>query len=346
MSRSNSTSSEQLIPVPDWLGQYLGVELPDEGEAVMIAGHRYVMQRGILRDEESASDDQEQTAEAFGFKWQKRDTFESDASLERMKSWLIERYGPVAEADWWGDYGETPLVLDAGCGASMSALELLRPALPRLRYIGADISAAVDVAAARFAELGLPAAFLQADLTNLPFPEGSLDVIFSEGVLHHTDSTENALKRLATLLRPDGRFLFYVYRRKGPIREFTDDYVRERLPEDPDEAWRVMEPLTRLGIALGELDAEIEVPEDVELLDIPAGKMTVQRLFYWHVFKAFYREDLSVEEMNHINYDWFAPANAHRQSPEEVRSWCADAGLEIEHENVEPAGITVIARKK
>ena len=73
--------------------------------------------------------------------------------------------------------------------------------------------------------------------------------------------------------------------------------------------------------------------------------MTVQRLFYWHVMKAFYDPALDLEELNHINYDWYAPANAHRQSPEEVREWCAQAGLEIEHENIQPAGITVIARR-
>jgi hypothetical protein len=49
--------------------------------------------------------------------------------------------------------------------------------------------------------------------------------------------------------------------------------------------------------------------------------------------------------MNSINYDWFAPANAHRHTPEEVRAWCAGAGMTIEREVVEEAGITVIARK-
>jgi arsenite methyltransferase len=172
-------------------------------------------------------------------------------------------------------------------------------------------------------------------------------VIFSEGVLHHTDSTETALKRLSDLLRPGGRFLFYVYRRKGPIREFTDDYVRERIGTlDPEDAWRAIMPITRLGQALGELDAEVDVEEPIELLGIPAGRINVQRLFYWHVLKAFYRPDLTLEEMNHINYDWFAPANAHRQSPEEVRRWCDEAGLQVERESVEPAGITIVARKR
>jgi arsenite methyltransferase len=172
-------------------------------------------------------------------------------------------------------------------------------------------------------------------------------VIFSEGVLHHTDSTERALRALVTLLRPAGRFLFYVYRRKGPIREFTDDYVRERLQAmDPADAWEAMIPLTKLGRALGDLGLEVEVAEDVPLLGIPAGRIDIQRLFYWHVFKAAYDPELTLEELNHINYDWYAPRNAHRQTPEEVRRWCDQAGLEIEQENIQEAGITIVAVKR
>jgi hypothetical protein len=113
----------------------------------------------------------------------------------------------------------------------------------------------------------------------------------------------------------------------------------------PQQAWEAVEPLTQLGIALGELDAEIEIEKPIELLGIPAGKIDVQRLFYWHVAKAFYRPDLSFDEMNHINYDWYAPANAHRQSRDEVRAWCAEFGLAIEREVIEDAGIAVVARK-
>jgi len=114
----------------------------------------------------------------------------------------------------------------------------------------------------------------------------------------------------------------------------------------PDEAWRAMEPLTQLGISLGELNVEIDVPRPIELLGIPAGRTSVQRLFYWHVAKAFFHPELTFDEMNHINFDWYAPANAHRQTSEEVRRWCSEAGLEVEHEVLEDAGITVIARKR
>jgi len=331
--------------LPRWFWDYLGTGGPWAGERPM-SGQLFVIRDGIPRSRALLSDAQAQTEEAFGFKWKKRDTFDSPASLAGARKWLIERYGDVAHSDWLAEHGEQPLLIDAGCGASMSALELLSDAMPRLRYLGVDVSEAIDVAADRFAERGLSAGFVQADICNLPFPDGSADLIFSEGVLHHTDSTKGALGALARLLKPGGRFLFYVYRKKGPLREFTDDYVRDKLQGmTPQEAWQAVEPLTRLGIALGELEAEIEIDQPIDLLGIPAGRIDVQRLFYWHVAKAFYRRDLSFDEMNHINYDWYAPANAARQSPEEVRDWCAEFGLAIEREVVEDAGITVIARK-
>lgn len=330
----------------EWLGALLGAELPPEGGAVTLAGQRYVMRDGILRSEALSSEAQQQTEQTFAFKWHKRDTFESPASLRRMRDWLRERYGAVEDTQWFQASQTPPVLLDAGCGGGMSALELFDAVLPRVRYLGVDISDAVTVARARFQERGLPGVFLQADLTRLPLPHRSVDLIFSEGVLHHTDSTETALHALAPLLRPDGRFLFYVYRRKGPIREFTDDYIRERLQSmTAPEAWDALMPLTQLGKALGELDVEVDVPEAVPLLEIPAGRINLQRLFYWHICKAFYHEELNLEEMNHINFDWFTPRNAHRQSPEEVQAWCRAAGLEIEREVVEPAGITIVARK-
>ena len=49
---------------------------------------------------------------------------------------------------------------------------------------------------------------------------------------------------------------------------------------------------------------------------------------------------MNIEEMNHINFDWYAPKNAFRQSPEEVRSWCKKLNLNIEHEYIDEAGIT------
>jgi arsenite methyltransferase len=348
MSSMSSSVSEPGAP-PAWLWEALGVPAVDENRELTLGGQQFVLSDGILRERSVASPSQSQgqTSDAFGFKWHQRDTFESANSRARMRMWLIERYGDVSAASWWSDYDPQPLVLDAGCGAALSALELLEGVLPHVHYLGVDISSAVDVAAARFAEQGLSAGFMQCDVTKVPLEPGSVDVIFSEGVLHHTDSTRGALLALAPLLSGGGRFLFYVYRRKGPIREFTDDYIRAQINDlAPEDAWEKLKPVSRLGEVLGRLQLEIDIPEDIDLLGIPAGKIDIQRFFYWHVLKAFYRPEDSFEEMHHINYDWYAPTNAHRQSPEELRAWCDEAGLEIEREDVQNSGITIVARKR
>lgn len=338
-------ASDADLKIPAWLDGLLGTALPAEGETFSAAGCRLTMVGGIPRAIELISDAQRQTRDTFGFKWTNRESFEGGVTAH-MRNWLVEKYGDMATAPWFAEHGANPIVLDAGCGASMSALAMFEPVLHRIRYLGTDISTAVEVAALRFAERGVSAAFVQADLMRLPLPAECVDLIFSEGVLHHTDDTEAALTAIVRHLKRGGRILFYVYRKKGPIREFTDDFVREKLQTmTPEEAWAATMPLSKLGKVLGELDIEIEVPEAIELLDIPAGKINLQRLFYWHVLKAFYRSELTLDEMNHINFDWYAPRNARRHTAGEVREWCARLGLTIEHERVEDAGITIIAKK-
>jgi SAM-dependent methyltransferase len=330
-----------------WLAELLGTGALAEGATWTTRGREMTVRDGIPRVRALVTEAQADTAEAFGFKWSQQDTYARDEYLDLTRNWMVERYGDPAEWDWLDDHGPRPLLIDAGCGAGVAGLELFEPVLDRLRYLGVDLTDAVDVARERFARRGAPGAFLQADLADLPLAPGSADLIFSEGVLHHTDSTEASLRALAEKLRPGGRFLFYVYRRKALIREFTDDAIREQLQRmTPPEAWKALEPLTKLGIALGELGVQVEVPEDVELLGIPAGTIDLQRLFYWHLFKAYYSPDMTFGEMHHINYDWYAPRIAHRHTPEEVQSWCEAAGLEVEDINLHLAGITVRARRR
>lgn len=334
-----------MTAMPAWLEQLLGTRLVAEGESITAHGRQLTMIAGIPRAREFVSDAQSQTRDAFGFKWAKRDTFEGETAVY-MKRWLAEKYGEVIGSDWFFESGPNPVVLDAGCGAALSGLALFEPVLDRIHYLGVDVSTAVDIARARFAEKGYSAGFMQADLQQLPLAERSVDLIFSEGVLHHTDDTRVALSAVVKHLKIGGRILFYVYRRKGPIREFTDDYIRDRLQAmTPQQGWDAMMPLSKLGEALGRLNITVDVPEAIDLLDIPAGKIDIQRLFYWHVFKAFYRPEMNLEELNHINFDWYAPKNAHRHTVEEVRRWCVALDLKVERECVEEAGITIIAKK-
>ncbi|MBC7544908.1 MAG: class I SAM-dependent methyltransferase [Candidatus Sericytochromatia bacterium] len=293
------------------------------------------------------SDTQTQTKEIFGFKWAKRETYESDHVQDFARQWLFERYcnnDPQRLSDWLA--GDRKIILDAGCGSGYSALLFFADHLKQHDYLGVDISSAVDVAKVRFAERDYPADFLQVSLLDLPVPDDSVDLIFSEGVLHHTDNTGDSIAYLAKKLRPGGRFLFYVYAKKAVIREFTDDHIRAEIKAMPDEqAWEALMALTKLGKVLGDLKIEIDIPEAIPYLGIPKGKLDLQRFFYWNICKLYYRPDYSLEEMNHINFDWFRPLNCHRHTRAEVEGFCQAAGLIIEALNEQESGITVVARK-
>lgn len=318
----------------------------DYGQALQERGLH--IRNGIPRSTETLSAAQKQTEDVFEYKWSQRASYESLAGSPEARSWLEQRYGAAEQMPFLADGKDRPILLDAGCGSGYSALALFQPIFERVRYLGADVSSAVDVARERFLERNLAdVAFIQANIVDLPLPDECVDVIFSEGVLHHTDSTRDSLFALTKKLRPGGWMLFYVYRKKGPVREFTDDFIRQKLQSmSPERAWAEMLPLTKLGRALGELNIDIEIPEEISVLQIPAGKISLQRFVYWHIFKAFYRPGMSLDEMCHINFDWYAPRNAHRHSPEEIRAWCQQAGLRIRRETVEESGITIVAEKR
>lgn len=309
------------------------------------AANSYVIREGVPRFETTADAGQEQTQASFGYKWTNREGFGSSGMQEKVSSWILERYG-FASAEAMRDYfSQYERVLDAGCGAGLATSTWLAPGWQRQEneFVGVDISAAIDTARERLEAIE-GTSFVQADILALPFLAATFDLVFSEGVLHHTPSTEKAFKALVRLLRPGGEIMIYVYRRKAPAREFVDDYIRDRIKKlPPDEAWALLRPLTRLGQALAELDKEVEIPEDVELLGIPSGTYDVQRLVYWHFAKIFWNPALAFEENNHVNFDWYHPHYAHRHTEDEVRVWFANAGLEIVRFDAQEAGFTVRA---
>lgn len=301
---------------------------------------------------EKISANQKQTDETFSFKWKKRETYESVPVQTEWKRWLFEKYFDSDESRLnellsSRQDKKRKSILDAGCGSGVSGYLLFGERLRNHDYTGVDISEAVLVAKERFSELGIPAHFMQCDLNSIPADQGSFDIIFSEGVLHHTDSVEKAIFELSKILSTDGHLLFYVYAKKAPIREFTDDFIREQIAGlTNQEAWDYLMPLTKLGKVLGELNIEIDIEDDIPLLGITKGKHNLQRLFYYKFCKAYYRPDYSLDEMNHVNFDWFRPLNCHRHTPEQVRSYCERAGLTVERLYVEESGITVIAQKR
>jgi arsenite methyltransferase len=324
--------------------EYLGLNKYAENEVFDILTTKYTKKDGIARQIKLLSEDQEQTKETFGYKWSnKHDLTKSRTSQSFSRQWLINRYldGKEVKLEKGTNF------LDAGCGSGYSASVLFDQELNKINYLGIEISHAIDKAKERFEELGIEGEFIQADIMDLPFEEPVFDIIFSEGVLHHTDSTEDAIKYLSGFLRKNGKFLFYVYKKKGPIREFSDDYIRSYIKDlDNDSAWEALLPLTKLGQSLGKLKTNIEIEEDIPMLGINKGIFDIQRFFYWNVMKMFYREDVSIEELNLTNFDWYRPSNCHRHTKEELESWCEDADLNVKRIIEEEAGFTVHALKQ
>ncbi len=305
-------------------------------------GRTYPIVDSIPRFVQTEDEGQRQTQSSFAYKWTKRDSFGSSGMREDLHRWLLERYGFESADAMRAYFASRRRTLDAGCGAGFAASAYLSADWSdKAEWVGADISRAVDVARELLGSFP-NTHFVQADVLQLPFPNGSFDAIMAEGVLHHTPSTERAFKALVPLLAPRGEIMIYVYRRKAPIREFTDDYVRERIAGlSPEDAWDALRPLTRLAQALAELEAEVEVPEDVPLLGIKAGRYDVQRLIYWHLAKMFWNPSMTFEENTHVNFDWYAPRYAHRQDEDEVRRWYEDEDLEITRFHIHEAGFTV-----
>jgi arsenite methyltransferase len=310
------------------------------------SGHSYPIRNGIPRFTSSDDAGQTQTSNSFGFKWAKRDTFDSPEMMATFGDWLTYRYGFQDVDDMRRWFHGRELILDAGCGAAMSSSLFLTHDWNGGDWVGADISGAVDTARERLGA-GERVHVVQADLMRLPFADHTFDTVFSEGVLHHTPSTRAALESVTRVLRQGGEILFYVYVRKAPGREFMDDHIRDRIAElPPEEAWDQLRSLTRLGQALADLGVEVEVPEDVPLLGISAGRYDVQRLVYYNFAKLFWNDLHTFEENVHVNFDWYHPRYAHRQSPEEVRMWCEELSLDVQRFDVDQSGITVRAIRR
>lgn len=311
-------------------------------------GAKYPITNGIARFVLTDDVGQQQTSKSFGFKWKKRDTYDSPAAKGAAAKWYLEKYD-FASLEAWAEYFDRrESVIDIGSGSGFSSSLFLDN--PRwtghAMWVGVDISEAIDVAQERLANVA-NTHFVQGDALQLPFRDGSFDTVFSEGVLHHTPSTHDALLSAARVLATGGEACLYVYKKKAPIREFTDDYVREQIaPLSDEDAWDAMRSLTELGRALAATKATVDLKVDVPLLGIKAGQHDVQRLVYWNIAKLFWNEALAFEENVHVNFDWYRPRYAHRQTEAQVREWCEEARLDVRRLHDSEAGYTVRAVKR
>jgi SAM-dependent methyltransferase len=117
-------------------------------------------------------------------------------------------------------------VLEIGCGAGTDAVEIAKAGA---RYIGVDVTPrAVGLTKGHLAYRGLPGQVELADATRLRFAEGSFDIVYSHGVLHHIPDIDTAVAEVHRVLKPGGRAVVMLYHRRS-LNYYVDILFVRRL---------------------------------------------------------------------------------------------------------------------
>jgi ubiquinone/menaquinone biosynthesis C-methylase UbiE len=112
----------------------------------------------------------------------------------------------------FGRFADAKL-LEIGCGMGTDLLQFARGGA---RCIGLDLTPrSIEITRHRFALYGASGLFLISDGEQLPFTSDSLDVVYSNGVLHHTPDTTGAIREIHRVLRKGGTAKVMLYHRNS-----------------------------------------------------------------------------------------------------------------------------------
>lgn len=282
------------------------------------------------------------TKKSFADKWNNNKDLAFENTLQEgseIQNWILNRNSWNNLSELQSFLKDKKQILDAGCGNGRVTKLLRDNSSTTTKVVG------IDLVAHKVAEENLKnddnVFFYEKDLLNDLSDLGFFDFIYSQEVLHHTKNPKQAFNNLVKILAPNGTIAIYVYKKKAPIREYTDDYIRDIIKNySYDEAMKVSDDITKLGKILSELNINLDIPE-IKELGIQAGNYTIQRFFYHFFMKCYWNDDLSFEANSAINYDWYHPQDCSRHTMEEIAEWFKEAGLEITHAYEDFYGITM-----
>lgn len=316
----------------------------NSGVLVCSNKHKFSISNGVPRFVIDKTKDFVRTEDAFSAKWRHHhENHHAKDWIEFQTNWFLERY------EWktlkkFNDFLNTKsAILDAGTGIGNSAK--LLSANPNSQVFALDASQSIDFAYKKYGNLP-NVHFLQADLRQLPFRKKFFDFVYSDQVLHHTKNTATSFKYLTKFLKDNGHISIYVYKKKAPIREYVDDYVRNITTNmTVNECIEFSKDMTYLGKSLSEVKRKITIPRDIPILGVKAGTYDVQRFVYWTFLKCFWDESGNFERSVGVNFDWYSPKFAYRHTPDEVRKWFRESKIKIITFKEIESGISVTGKK-
>ncbi|MFI5131261.1 MAG: class I SAM-dependent methyltransferase [Chitinophagales bacterium] len=165
-------------------------------------------------------------ASLFGEQWKKykKTQLDSYTGIPISATRLFRCLGPLK------DNLRGKLVLEAGCGAGRFTEVLLQQGA---RLVSADLSSAVEANKENFA-LSDTHQIIQADINDMPFENGTFDVVICIGVIQHTPSPEETIANLYNLVKPGGYLVIDHYTQDpGQFFMRTTSWHRRRLRKKP-----------------------------------------------------------------------------------------------------------------
>jgi 2-polyprenyl-3-methyl-5-hydroxy-6-metoxy-1,4-benzoquinol methylase len=102
-------------------------------------------------------------------------------------------------------------LLEVGCGMGTDLLQFARGGA---RVTGVDLTPrSIEISRRHLSLYDESGDFAISDCEDLPFAGESFDVVYSNGVLHHTPDTAGAIREIHRVLRPDGLARVMLYHR-------------------------------------------------------------------------------------------------------------------------------------
>jgi SAM-dependent methyltransferase len=204
-------------------------------------------------------------------------------------------------------------LLDVGCGVGMETMAL-REATGAERVFAIDLNFALLSRRAEFRHRP-DVHFVIASLFDLPFERESFDLVYSEGVIHHTYSTREAFGAIAPRVRPGGRLFVWVYGLDDHLipnghRRKIDDLLEKLLRPLISRAPRRLRDLIFKGL--------VAISHLRRRRGLAFGE------------KEGHGEQWTKVNTEHTLRDWLSPRYAHRHGFNEVIEWFETAGFTIE----------------
>ena len=125
-------------------------------------------------------------------------------------------------------------VLDVGCGEGQIARVLQSRTSVQSFVVGVDpTQGQVDVAVER----SVGEQYLRSGADALPFPNGSFDAVLACLVFEHIDALDEAISEVARILRPGGRFSFFL---NHPLLQTPNSgWIDDQMIDPPEQYWRI-----------------------------------------------------------------------------------------------------------